>query len=213
MRYELALLEDRVGAGAELWLPAATRILYQVHGAIDLVCGSRQASLHENQAWHGDEACTLRGRVDALSWRFELRQPAYEPPEDRAGTTAKLARAIELPSGECLMRCDRVDFPPGGVAYTHTHQGPGIRVLLTGRFRVQTGGHTLEIAPGDPWFESGPEPVYAEASPDEPTSFIRVMLLPLTLLGKSSIRYVSAEDQVRPKTQTYTVFVDAPLTR
>jgi quercetin dioxygenase-like cupin family protein len=111
------------------------------------------------------------------------------------------------------MRCDRVDFPPGGVAYTHTHQGPGIRVLLHGRFRVHTGGHTLEIAPGDPWFESGPDPVYAEASRDDPTSFIRVMVLPLTLLGKSSIRYVNPEDQARPKTQTYTVFVDAPLTR
>jgi len=213
MRYELTLLEDRLVAGAELPLPAGTRILYQADGAIDVVYAGRQTSLHENQAWHGNDACTLRARIDARVWRWELRRSDYEPPADREGTTAKLARAIELPSTECLMRCDRVDFPPGGVAYTHTHQGPGIRVLLHGRFRVQTGGDTLEIAPGDPWFESGSDPVYAEASPDEPTSFIRVMVLPLTLLGKSSIRYVTAEDQARPKTQTYTIFVDAPLTR
>ena len=46
---------------------------------------------------------------------------------------------------------------------------------------------------------------------DEPTSFVRVMVLPLALRGKSSIRYVKSEDQARPKSQTYTVFVDAPV--
>ena len=38
------------------------------------------------------------------------------------------------------------------------------------------------------------------------------MVLPVTLLGKSSIRYVKPEDQARPKSQTPTVFVDAPIT-
>ena len=35
----------------------------------------------------------------------------------------------ERPAGDWLVRCDRVDFPPGGIAYTHTHPGPGLRVL------------------------------------------------------------------------------------
>jgi hypothetical protein len=35
------------------------------------------------------------------------------------------------------------------------------------------------------------------------------MVLPAALHGKSSIRYVKPEDQARPKSQTYTVFVDA----
>ena len=38
------------------------------------------------------------------------------------------------------------------------------------------------------------------------------MVLPMALLGKSSIHYVKPEDQARPKAQTYTVFVDAPIT-
>jgi quercetin dioxygenase-like cupin family protein len=109
------------------------------------------------------------------------------------------------------MRADRVDFPPHGIAYTHTHQGPGIRVLLRGRFRVETEGRATVIEPGEPWFERGPDPVYAESIADEPTSFVRVMILPRALLGKSSIRYVKAEDQARPKSQTYTIFVDALL--
>jgi hypothetical protein len=42
------------------------------------------------------------------------------------------------------MRCDRIDFPPGGIAYRHTHPGPGIRRLLFGS--VNTGfGRTVAL--------------------------------------------------------------------
>jgi quercetin dioxygenase-like cupin family protein len=126
-------------------------------------------------------------------------------------TTLKLRHAIEVPARGALMRADRVDFPPKGIAYTHTHQGPGIRVLLRGRFRVETNGHVFEFEPGAPWFERGPDPVYAEVIGDAPASFVRVMVLPVALLGKSSLRYVKPEDQARPKSQRYTVFVDAAL--
>ena len=42
--------------------------------------------------------------------------------------------------------------------------------------------------------------------------FIRCMVLPRELLGKSSIRYERAEDQAKPKSQQYRVYVDAPIT-
>ena len=35
-----------------------------------------------------------------------------------------LAAPVDVHDG-WLMRLDRVDFPPGGVAYRHTHPGPG----------------------------------------------------------------------------------------
>src|SRR5687768_1326019 len=207
----LVALEDRLAIDEDLTLAPDARVLYVVSGAVNVESGTRTATLHENQAWHGSGAGTVRARGDAIVWRWELRHQGAAADAERAAANVKLARAIELPARECLMRCDRVDFPPGGVAYTHTHQGPGIRVLLRGRFKVQAGGQTLALAPGDAWFESGPEPVYAEASREEPTSFIRAMILPVALLGKSSIRYVNAEDQARPKSQTYTVFVDSAL--
>lgn len=212
MAWLLAALEDRLETGAELALRAGARVLYAVSGSVDVTSDGRTVTLHENQACHGTAACTIRARDTAVVWRWELRPSTESADAERAAANVKLTRAIELPARECLMRCDRVDFPAGGIAYTHTHQGPGIRVLLGGRFRVQTGGHTLEMAPGEAWFESGPEPVYAEASADEPASFVRVMILPASLQGKSSITYVKAEDQSRPKSQTYSVFVDAPLT-
>lgn len=203
----LALLEDRIEEGARLSLPAAQRVVYVVSGRAEL----DDAVLDENQARHGGAACVIRAHAAARLWRWELRAEDAAR-DDARHTTLKLTCAIDLPAGGALMRADRVDFPPRGIAYTHTHQGPGIRALLCGRFRVETSDHTLEIAPGEAWFERGPDPVYAESIADEPTSFVRVMILPVALLGKSSIRYVKPEDQARPKAQTYTVFVDAPIT-
>ena len=158
------------------------------------------------------------GESGARLWRWELirgaRESALTPTPVSGGPVSRLVflEPVSLdPAGRYLMRCDRVDFPLGGIAYTHTHQGPGIRCLLRGTLRVDTRGRSTPVRPGGAWFEEGPEPVYAEASADELTSFVRVMILPETLVGKSSIRYVNAEDQVRPKTQTYTVFVDQPI--
>ena len=201
---ELALLEDRLEEGARLSLTAAPRVVYVVRGRVAI----DGAPLADNDAWHGVGACAVHADRPARLWRWELRAAGGDDPST---TTLKLRRAIELPAEGALMRADRVDFPPRGVAYTHTHQGPGIRVLLRGRFRVETEGRATVIEPGEPWFERGPDPVYAESIADEPTSFVRVMILPRALLGKSSIRYVKPEDQARPKSQTYTIFVDAPL--
>jgi quercetin dioxygenase-like cupin family protein len=204
----LVLLEDTLEREAALFAGAFNRVVYCVGGWVDVACDGVTTTLGENQAWHGRGEVTVRATTDARLWRWELRPRSATA---NASGTVKLSRELTLGAGEYLMRGDRVDFPPGGIAYTHTHQGPGIRILLTGRFRVDTGGQSLAIAPGEAWFESGPEPVYAEGSPEEPTSFVRVMILPRALLGKSSIRYVKPEDQARPKSQSYTVFVDAPI--
>ena len=93
------------------------------------------------------------------------------------------------------MRCDRVDFEPGGVAPLHRHQGGGIRCLLRGRLEVTVGeGAPRAVAPGEAWFESGREPVLAVAARDEETSFIRVSILPVAIRGQSSILYVDPAD-------------------
>jgi hypothetical protein len=107
------------------------------------------------------------------------------------------------------MRCDSVAFPPGGCAYLHAHQGPGIRCLRDGSIRIDSGGQSHSYLPGEPWFEAGPEPVFAQADAERPSRFIRVMLLPRGLLGKSSIRYLRDEDRDKPKSQTYRSYFEA----
>lgn len=110
-----------------------------------------------------------------------------------------------------VMRCDRIDFPPGGIAYTHTHPGPGIRKLLFGELTVTAEGETNTYGPGDPWFESGPEPVLAVAAGSEPSAFVRVLVLPSRWAGKRTIRYVNPEDEERPKLQTATVYLEVEI--
>ncbi len=117
----------------------------------------------------------------------------------------------ERPEGAWLLRCDRVDFPPGGVAHLHTHPGPGLRVLLQGRIRIDTEGAAREYAPLDWWYETGPDPVYAEASATEATAFVRVLVLPAEWAGKRTIRYVDPADDEKPKLQTARIFFEQPL--
>jgi hypothetical protein len=109
------------------------------------------------------------------------------------------------------MRGDSVAFPPGGCAFLHTHQGPGIRCLIEGGIRIDTHGRSTCFGPGGAWFESGPEPVFAQAAADRPSRFIRVMILPRALTGKSSLALVNEEDKSKPRAQQYKIFVDAPI--
>ena len=184
---ELQVVEHWLDDGDTVELEPAARIVYDVD---------------RNEAGRHRGAYSLSGPAHALS--FEL-VPAKS-------AAALLSAPVELPAGnQSLIRCDRVDFPPGGVAYLHTHQGPGIRVLLHGAIRIDTAGRSHSYGPLEAWFEPGPEPVFAAASETEPTAFVRCMVLPGRLRGHSSIRYVRDEDAAKPKPQSYTMFVDEPL--
>jgi hypothetical protein len=85
------------------------------------------------------------------------------------------------------------------------------RGRLFNRARIDCQWRSTAYGPGGAWFESGPEPVFAEASAGRSSRFIRVMILPRTLLGKSSIRYVNDADKDKPPSQSYKIFVDAPI--
>ncbi|HEY2218894.1 MAG TPA: hypothetical protein VGH35_06105 [Gaiellaceae bacterium] len=153
---------------------------------------------------HGAENAVAHELDDGTTLHWELLDDA--PPD------AMLAADVDLgPGVDRLLRLDRVDFPPGGVAYRHTHPGPGIRCLLFGSIRIESGGETHDYGPFEPWFESGPEPVFAAASTTEPSAFVRAMLLPEEWRGKRTIRYVDPADEEKPKLQRATVFMEQPV--
>jgi len=132
--------------------------------------------------------------------------------EKSSGVDALLTVRLSLDrSMKWLLRCDRVDFPPGGIAYRHTHPGPGIRCLLFGRITIETAGRSASHGPLGAWYESGAEPVRAVASPEEATAFARVMLLPREWRGLRSIRYVDPADGERPKLQQAKVYFDVDV--
>ena len=125
---------------------------------------------------------------------------------------AALAVDAELdPDVEWVLRCDRVDFPPGGIAYRHVHPGPGIRRLLFGELTIESGESTHTYRAGEAWFEGADFPVLATASTTEDSAFVRVLLLPREWEGKRTIRYLDPADEEKPKLQHATIFLEEPL--
>ena len=160
-----------------------------------------------------DAATLCAGGDGATVWRWEVRSSNVDADVHGHRTTLRLAGRIDPAAiaDELLIRLDSVAFPPGGAALLHTHQGPGIRCLREGKIRIDTEDRSSSYCPGGAWFESGPEPVFAQASINVSSRFIRTMVLPRSLLGASSIRYVNDEDRDRPKSQTYRVFSEKPI--
>jgi quercetin dioxygenase-like cupin family protein len=145
-------------------------------------------------------------RVDgrALVWQLE---------QDGDADGALLSERVQLdPDVSWIVRCDRIDFPPGTVADAHTHPGPGIRYLLRGELEVAVDGRATSHEPGSAWFEAGPDPVVATASQQLETAFVRVLLLPAEWRGRRTIAYVDPANAGRPRLQRVTVHLEHPLT-
>jgi hypothetical protein len=203
--YEDSLPNDHGAAR----LPAAPRMIFTVRGSA-MVDGQ---SLRGGEVWHGEREVALEpGSEGATLWRFELVPAVTADWLVGNGSRLKLAAKLEtLPPGDLLLRGDSVAFPPGGCAYLHRHQGPGIRCLLEGGIRIDTHGRSTSYGPGAAWYESGPDPVFAQAATDRPSRFIRVMILPRALLGKSSLQLINEEDKAKPRSQQYQIFADVPI--
>ena len=212
--FTLSLCEDTLPAGARRALGALNRILYVRRGSVRVTSADPEVSLAEGLAWHGTGACQIvGGESGGTVLLYELQRGAAAPDVAGGETRVLLQHPIDLdPRAEYLMRADRVDFAPGGVALPHRHRGGGIRCLIAGSLEVTVGeAPARKVTPGGAWFESGREPVVALASKDEATSFVRVAILPREIRGRTSIMYVDPKDAERGRPRTYTVFVDEPI--
>jgi hypothetical protein len=205
----LRLYEDVLSNDGELSLPALPRMLFVTHGSLAVA----DRTMRDEEVFSGEGAVALKaGREGATVWRWELASGNADAAAGRGVVSReKLSARLEtLPKGALLLRGDSVAFPPGGCAYRHRHQGPGIRCLIEGGIRIDTHGRSTSYGPGCAWYETGPDAVFAQAA-DRPTRFIRVMILPQTYLGKSSVEYLNEEDKAKPKSQAYKIFVDMPI--
>ena len=194
----LALYEDLLRPSETRSLAARSRVLY--------VASGEASSIGANEAWYGREQASLRaGHEGATVLRWELTD--WEP-ED-----AKLAARVELdPWAEYVVRCDRVDFPPGGVAYRHVHPGGGVRRMLHGALTIDRRvGEAVTYSAGESWHEGADDPVLATASATEDTAFVRVLLLPAEWAGRRTITYVDPADEEKPRLQRATVLLEVAL--
>ena len=201
MPLAMALFEDRVRA--PLHLPAALRALYARSGALTV----NGAPFVEDSALLTRDAVAIAGEGEV--WRFELRAvptgwrvPAAEH------DALLLARVLDRdPAQPFTLRLDRVTFTPGFETPAHGHYGQGIRRLLGGRLFMEIGALTHRLDPGRAWFESGEEPVTARGL--EPgTAFIRCMVLDAGMLGRSSFKAWTPEDESKPRNVAYHQYLD-----
>lgn len=213
--HSLCLIEHSALASAHgpIQLGACNRVIYVIEGALQI----NGETLTADHATFSPAAMTISVSDQGARWlRWELltnHEPERLEHGDGITSTLKTLDAITTAQvqADWFMRCDSVSFPPGGCALTHTHKGPGIRYLLDGTIRIDTLGESTGYDVGGAWYESGPHPVFAQADAALDTRFVRAMVLPPELAGKSSITYVNADDLDKPKSQSYHRYCEQPL--
>jgi len=219
--FSFRLVEDTVPPGGDpAYLSAAARALYVIEGDVTVETALGSSYHAQGSAWIGeDPVAVYPGGQGARVLRWELVAANEDDGVLRAAphcrSHAAISTVVEIDPGfGWLMRCDRVSFPKGGIAYTHVHQGPGIRYCLEGSIRIESEGRVNSYGPGEAWFENGSSPVLAPTSTESETSFVRCFILPRSCKGRPSIRYVRPEDAAKPKVQRYRVlgerFIELP---
>lgn len=200
-------------------LPAQPQAFFVVDGWVHLE--EPEATLYLSGG-HGlvttGQVTVVAGSAGATIWRWALVDSAHAD-QGAALRSAPQATSEMLLSSELdlderydwLMRLDRVSFPAGGTAWTHLHQGPGIRVCAKGEITIETEGKSSTYQPGQAWAEKGVAPVLAPTTEAESTEFIRCFLLPTQNRGRSSLRIISAEDRAKGNTQSYHIFSERLL--
>lgn len=174
--YELRYFRDiyAPGVAGSVAMPAVNRVLY-CHSGGFTTCGGESRTA--DQAWHGTDAVTITaGAEGAEVWRWELvakDAPSTTDLGEGAESRLVLSGAVDTidAAARWLMRCDSVKFPPGGCAFTHTHQGPGIRVLREGEIRIDAEGPRITTRRAMP----GSSPVPTQFSPRRRIRAVRVL--------------------------------------
>lgn len=206
---KLHLFEDSLSDGQQVvFSRAPARAIYVTAGEVY----SDGTTYRCDDGLVADRPVILTAGAEGASlWRWDLSDAQPVMPVEHAAIKLSGDVPEHLSGPGNFLRLDSVTFPPAGTAMLHTHQGPGIRCLREGGIRIDTGGLSNSFGPGGAWFESGPVPVFAQADQFVQSRFIRAMVLPDVLRGKSSIHYENEEDHAKPKSQIYRSFGEIGL--
>lgn len=172
------------------------RFFYMREGRASVHSGG-PATLEPDAGFFSKETTSFEG--DGTMWVYEAA--LFETPILGAPARPVLSRRFEREFGPpLLLRADRIVSPSGAATPRHTHRGPGIRRLLYGRLLAEMGDDLDRIEPGQPWFETGKDPIVGTNISDGDSAFVRVMVLPIELQGgKTSFIAASAEEAAKPR--------------
>ncbi len=200
----LSLVKTVLQPGALLTLGPAPRAIWLEQGEV-VANGEILAS---RIGWFANDAVTFQASAkgEAVVLRFEVTSEPVNADE-----LALMVEAVEFDPNDSVLRLDTVTFPPGAIAYRHTHAGPGIRYLFEGRLEIATDHGLEEMTVGTPWFEPSNSPVKATAQNEGTTAFVRAMIVPKAFEGVSTFKLCDAADAEKPRRQVTHRFFDAPL--
>lgn len=197
-------------------LPPSHRLLYVRHGSAEV----------NGRVLLADDAIYCAGSVNLKStgawcelWRWELappNAPAMRHQGNGVLSMLRMQRVVAnfsmLKDTRWIFRLDRIITAAGRVADRHQHPGPGIRCLVEGSFNVHQAGESYrDLAPGDPWWETGSDTVIAWSSHQMAAKFLRGMVLPVEWEGKVTGVWLSGEPPVR-KPGSWKLYLDQVVT-
>ncbi len=219
MPFALNLYHDQLGSNGatNAALPAAHRLLYIRHGRAEI----NGKVLAADEAIYADGPVALKS-TGAWSqiWRWELalpNAPLILAEGESVLTHHRMARVIStlhMPQGSrWLLRLDQINTPAGRIADRHQHPGPGIRCLLEGSFNVQQDAESVrDVAPGEPWWETGSDTVVAWSSRQMAARFLRGMVLPPECEGNPTGTWLSGEVAAASARGNWKCYVDKIVT-
>lgn len=91
--------------------------------------------------------------------------------------TTLMENPVELPSKNINAKVIRVTFPPAFKTPQHTHEGPGPRYVVKGKFEVTQDGKVERFSVGEVFWESGKVMAIQNIS-DEPAELIIFEMAP-----------------------------------
>lgn len=181
------------------------RFVYAASGRVEARFSDGEAAAETDDGFLARGALELRG--SGTAWVYDA-DPAGSAPIEAEGVSLVLSRRFTLPDGEKrLIRADRVQSSSGSRTPRHGHRGPGIRRLLFGRLMAEVADGYDRIEAGQPWFETGHEPVVGINIHTGDSAFVRMMVLPVDLAGgKTSFMPTTPEDALKPRAVTFRLF-------
>ena len=200
MSLALSLYHDQLVEGGQTSspLPPSPRLLYVRHGSAEV----NGRVMSEDEAIFCDGPVSLKSTGSwAPDWRWDLAAPNLAPMLHEGRAFCPRAHAtrdrqfLDAEGHAVAFSLDRIITPGGRVADRHQHPGPGIRCLIDGSFNVHQAGRVVprDLAPGDPWWETGSDTVIAWASAADGGAFMRAMVLPVEWEGKVTGVWLSGD--------------------
>ena len=208
--YSLRLFHDYLPSGADTDpIEVQHAIFYVLEGAVEI---NGNTVTQDSAAYTMDIAKIKALDQDSVIWRFELvptDTPLVYATGKGVSSVMKIRRPVKMfeltPRTQWLFRLDCI-YDNVGSTGLHSHPGSGIRCLLSGNLHVRgtIGEESDNVKRGDCWYEEGSYPIVSTTYGENPTAFLRGMVLPVEYTQyPDTAMWIEGEKAVKSSWKSY----------